>query len=173
MLTFIQTKEYIIWKSIPGWEEYYEVNEFGEVRNKITKHIIIGDINSAGYQRVALYKNGEQGKKYFRHRLVACLFLPNPQNLPEVNHIDGNKTNNHVDNLEWCNRIKNEHHARKKYKGLYKPFYVIYENDSRVDFEFTPELAKELGVTNRTIRNFLQKRSHNYTSYGIKEINYV
>ena len=104
---------------------------------------------------------------------MAQLFLQNSKHYPEVNHIDKNKRNNHVSNLEWCTRTENEHHARKDYRELYKPFYVVYEDGSKSFFEFTPQLAKELGVSKRTIQNYLQKKSKNYTMHGIKEINYV
>ena len=94
-----------MWKTIPDWENY-EVNEYGEVRNKSTQKLIIGDINNAGYQRVCLY-NSPAKKRFFRHRLVAELFLENPNEDQEVNHIDGNKNNNHISNLEWSSRASN------------------------------------------------------------------
>ena len=63
------------------------------------------DFNSKGYARVTL-----SGKRSFVHRLVAQEYIPNPNNLPQVNHIDGNKLNNSVDNLEWCdNKYNNKH----------------------------------------------------------------
>ena len=63
----------IIWKDIKNWEEFYEVNEFGDVRNKITKRFLIGDINSSGYYRVCLYNKTHfpEKERFFRHRLVA------------------------------------------------------------------------------------------------------
>ncbi len=65
-----------------------------------------------GYLSVALYKDGTH-KNYRVHRLVAETFIPNPSNLPQVNHIDGNKLNNNVDNLEWCTSKQNIQHAWK------------------------------------------------------------
>lgn len=173
MLNLFKQKELNIWKPIPEWEDIYEVNEFGEVRNIKTNHMIVGDINSAGYARVALYRNGKCVKRYFRHRLVALLFLPNPHQYPEVNHIDKNKKNNHVDNLEWCTRIHNEHHSKKGDPFFHKPFFVIYNDGHKVFYDFVPQLAQEINVTPRTVQNYLQKKSKNYIAHNIKEINYV
>lgn len=92
------------------WKKYdnlYSVSEQGEVRNDKTMHILIGDINSKGYRRVVL----KGKKKHFVHRLVATLFVDNPDDLPQVNHKDHNKLNNHKDNLEWCDNDYNNKHS--------------------------------------------------------------
>lgn len=70
--------------------------------NKTLKY----DINSKGYARVSLH-----GKRFFVHRLVAKKYIPNPNNLPQVNHINGDKLNNSVDNLEWCDNTYNNKHS--------------------------------------------------------------
>lgn len=111
----------MMWKSVPDSDTYI-VNENGEVKNISTGKYIIGDINTAGYYRVSLCINGKQ-KKFFRHRLVALLFIPNPKNLREVNHIDGDKSNNSISNLEWCDRTHNEHESRRNGLKEYKPFH--------------------------------------------------
>ena len=100
-----------MWRKIPNWEEY-EVDETGKVRNTLTGNTIVGDTNNAGYQRICCYRNKHK-QKFFRHRLVAELFIDNPNNLPEVNHIDVDKTNNSVTNLEWCDRLHNERETRR------------------------------------------------------------
>lgn len=111
-----------IWKSIQGFEGLYEISNFGRV--KILKKrgkkegILKPTLNPKHkYLQARLWKNKKLSGPYF-HRLVAIHFIPNPLNLPEVNHIDGNKTNNHIDNLEWCTKSQNRQHALKL--GLWK-----------------------------------------------------
>lgn len=103
------------WKDVKGFEGKYQVSNLGRVRsfqrckpneNKILKHEIMWN----GYSRVGLCVK-EKKKRCKIHRLVAEAFIPNPDNLPEVNHKDGNKLNNHADNLEWVSRADNMKHA--------------------------------------------------------------
>ena len=100
-----------MWKPIKDWEDLYMVNEFGDVKNIVTGNTIVGDDNGSGYKRVKLWRNKQSEMKY-RHRLVAETFIPNPNNLPEVNHIDSNRSNNHIDNLEWVSRKQNKRHSQ-------------------------------------------------------------
>lgn len=96
-------KEY--WKPVVGYEGLYEVSNWGRVKSiRFGKERILKPFtNKDGYLLVTLSKNGTH-KKFQVHRLVALHFLPNPDNLPEVNHKDENKLNNNAENLEWCNR---------------------------------------------------------------------
>ena len=84
----------------------YEITIDGRVINIHTGKPVKPQINGTGYYRVAIGK-----KLKFVHRLVAQKYLPNPDNLPQVNHKDGNKLNNHVDNLEWVSNRENSLHA--------------------------------------------------------------
>ena len=100
-----------IWRDIKDYEGYYQVSNRGIVKSLNYNHtgkegIMKPHDNGKGYLRVQLCKDGK-GKWYRINRLVAQAFLPNPNNLPEVNHIDGNPKNNNVNNLEWCDRKTN------------------------------------------------------------------
>ena len=97
-----------IWCPIKEYEGLYEVSDKGRVKSlKFGKERILRPVrNNNGYLLVGLRKNGEK-KMYKVHRLVSQTFIQNPDNLPEINHIDEDKTNNKVQNLEWCNRKSN------------------------------------------------------------------
>lgn len=117
-LKFIQEK----WLPCPGFENSYEVSNYGKVRSidryisgrsgLVKGQLIHSDLNQKGYPQLRLYKNNT---KYVRnqHRLLTLAFIPNPNNLPQVNHIDGDKLNNHISNLEWISNSDNMSHAYK------------------------------------------------------------
>lgn len=110
------------WKDIPGYEGYYQVSDLGNVRSlnrqvlRCSKKINIAGrplnltFDKDGYLYCRLCKDSKP-RAYKVHRLVAQAFIPNAQNKPQVNHLDGDKTNNHVENLEWCTISENQIHA--------------------------------------------------------------
>lgn len=100
-------------KPINDYEGLYEINEHGYIRNCKTERQLMGSINSYGYRVVTLVKGGKR-KDCKLHRLLAMTFIPNPNNYLCVNHIDGNKLNNSIDNLEWCTHGMNNKHAREQ-----------------------------------------------------------
>ena len=104
------------WSPIPN--SHYSVSSEGRIRNDETGRIRVTNISRDGYDKVELYKNGVPLRKRV-HRLVAEAFVPNPDNKPQVNHIDGNKLNNSVENLEWVDNSENMIHAYKT--GLATP----------------------------------------------------
>ena len=119
-----------IWRDIKGYEGYYQVSNLGKVRS-LDRYIVnkkgerkhftekyLAQVSRRDYLGVTLSKNNKS-KMFSTHILVAETFIPNPENKPEINHIDGNKQNNKVDNLEWCTRSENELHAYKN--GLANP----------------------------------------------------
>ena len=115
------------WKSIPGYEGLYEISSYGRVksleisyikRNGIRDHkpeiILTPKNNGTGYFIVCLYKN-KTHKYCLIHRLVAQAFIPNPDNLPIINHKNEDKSDNRVENLEWC-----DHKYNSNYNGVLK-----------------------------------------------------
>ena len=108
------TSDKEIWKDIAGWEGIYQISNKGRIKSfkQDKKGKILSLANKkGGYFSFVLQKSGMMSKSTRIHRLVAEAFLPNPHNLPEVNHIDGNKQNNSVENLEWCTRSHNAKHS--------------------------------------------------------------
>ena len=122
-----------IWKDIQGYEGYYQISNLGNVKS-LERTIIRSDgvvqvrkerimnkrISTDGYY-IAKFNVNKKSKSIAIHRLVAQHFIPNPDNLPEVNHIDTNRKNNRVDNLEWCTHQENVAHSAQK--GHYKTRY--------------------------------------------------
>ena len=119
--------DYEVWKDIPNFSKY-QISNMGNVKSKgryrkvgiknqdkcFRKEFIInGFINNKGYRQVTLYDDNQKPKTMRVHRLVAEAFIDNPHNLPQVNHKDGNKMNNTVDNLEWISNYDNMQHAIK------------------------------------------------------------
>ena len=94
-----------IWKDIINFANF-ECSNYGNIRNKRTNNILKGHTRSDGYKEVRI-----KGKNYLYHRIVAMTWLKNHNNFEQINHIDGNKTNNKVCNLEWCTPKQNLEHA--------------------------------------------------------------
>lgn len=130
-----------IWKAIPGYEGSFEVSNLGNFRSldrmvpsrygsprKYPGKSLKVEEMKDGYKRIVLMKDAKK-KRYMCHRLVALTFIDNPNNLPFVNHIDGNRGNNSVNNLEWCTQEENEQHAinvlGKTMKGKTNPKTVL------------------------------------------------
>lgn len=106
------------WK--PIGDTRYSVSNLGNVKNHETGRIMSLHVDNTGYVSVAVKPNrGQETKQWQVHRYVAKAFVPNPDNLPYVNHIDGNKLNNTAQNLEWCTNSHNQLHRNAMYPDLY------------------------------------------------------
>lgn len=161
------------WKSIIGYEGLYEVSNKGNVKslkravsvekkgnsyNKtIEEKIKVPSIDNKGYLRVGLH-NSTGRKTFMVHRLVASAFIPNPENKPCINHKDENKTNNNVENLEWCTEWENSIYGNRSRKigekvsqvphtWLYRPVlqYSI-KGDFIKEFKSLKEAANTVGA---------------------------
>lgn len=103
-----------IWEDISGYEGVYQVSNFGRVKNKNNLIMSLTKNKSGPNYRYMVWLSRYNKKKAFLvHRLVAEAFIPNPDNKPTVNHIDGNPLNNHLNNLEWA--TKSENHLHRVY----------------------------------------------------------
>ena len=106
-----------VWKDIKGYEGLYQVSNTGKARSMNYRNTgnvrrLKPSVNKDGYLQVGLYKEGKY-YRYLVHRLVALTFIPNPNNLPQVNHKDENKANNTVWNLEWCDAKYNSNYGTR------------------------------------------------------------
>lgn len=152
-----------IWKDITGYEGLYQISNFGNVRN-MKFYRAVNIYKHKGYLRVALCKNNHC-THFYVHRLVAQEFLLNPLNKSEVNHIDGDKTNNRIYNLEWCTRKENMEHARKS--GLWK----VTENMRKALIIYHKKGVSQYTMTGSLVRSFdSAKSASDYTNINSSNI---
>lgn len=155
------TKE--VWKDVKDYEGMYQISNFGEVKSfkRKEERIMIKNFSKRQYLNVKLTQKGDP-KTFKVHRLVANAFIPNPENKPQVNHIDGIKTNNRVENLEWCTNKENMHHAivnglKKSIRGEGNPnaklsIEKVKQIKQLLDLGFLQdEVAEVYGVGSRCI----------------------
>ena len=162
-----------IWKDIKGYENLYEISNYGRVRthkNKTTwterhgtrhwKQIYLKEKNPKGRDcRVSLWKDGKV-KDYLVHRLVAFAFIPNDDITRDcINHIDGNPKNNHVENLEWCNYKENSNHAfdNELMRCNNKVVLLRLKDNKRFNFRSMTKASHFLGKSHGYISDYLKK----------------
>lgn len=156
------------WKIINDTTNY-EISNSGRVRNIKTGRILKGRLSKSGYLQVNLTtKETLKQKNYYIHRLVAIYFIENPENKREVNHKNGDKINNHVENLEWVTSSENQKHKHsilKKNKTSQRRIGKFDKNDILLEeYSSILEAAKSFGKSRVNIDNALQKKQK--TAYG-------
>lgn len=164
------------WKDIEGYEGLYQVSNLGRVKRSKGKYmkserILMLFINTPGYLQVMLCKNNKC-KKFTVHRLVANAFIPNPENKPQVNHIDEDKTNIKVSNLEWVTAKENVNHGTRNERSSKKIKAIDIANGEWNDYKSISECARELGLHQSSISMCLKgkrKTSGGYT-FKYKEV---
>lgn len=155
-----------IWCPIKGYEGIYEVSDKGRVRSlKYGKERILKQRRDKdGYIQVDLYKNCDQ-KTCKVHRLVAQAFIPNPDNLPQVNHKDENKTNNSVQNLEWCDCKYNINYGTHNQR-ISKPVLQFTKDGEFVkEWKSATDVKRNLGFAQQYISSCCtgkHKSAYNY-----------
>ena len=105
-------------REIKGYEGHYAITSDGRVWSHKTQKFRSLRTTKKGYLTVGLNKPGEKGRTIFVHRLVANAFIPNPENKPQINHINENKADNRVENLEWCTAYENIHHGGRLHRMM-------------------------------------------------------
>lgn len=164
-----------IWKDIPNYEGLYQVSNTGKVKSiphytrngakcsvRLTKGKILAQYKMPnGYMQVQLSKN-ELREKYYVHRLVASVFLDNKYNLSDVNHIDGNKNNNSVDNLEWCSHRGNQIHMYEN--RMTKKAYPVLCIETNKSYNSMSEAERDTGISHKVIKK-LCETGREYNGY--------
>lgn len=174
-----------IWYPLKGYENLYEISKTGKIKSLKKKHrtfekLLKPKLTKDGYYQVSLYKNGKS--KCLRvHRLVALNFLENPENKEQVNHKDGNKLNNCVDNLEFCTNQENIDHSIRI--GLQKPSGSTNSNAKKIaqynkegtllaTYECCKYAHDITNIPKSTLSKILNKKQKYWKEYYFKEVSH-
>lgn len=146
------------WKEIKDYEGLYWVSNLGHIKNKHNK-ILKPEYSNKDYACIQLRKDSRM-KKYRVHRLVAEAFIPNPLGLPEINHVDENKHNNQVSNLEWCTHIQNMKSYTEKHPERNNNEKAVYCFDLDECFKSITEAAIKTKVNRTSILKACRGQLH-------------
>ena len=171
-------KDGILWSTLPGSIGYL-IGSNGEVIGRRGKPLI-GSVSAKGYPRVKIFDLNNKQKTVTRHRLVAEAFIPNPLNKPQVNHIDADKSNNCISNLEWV--TNDENHSHKMRMGLNNTppgeasHRAKMSNEDALciymDERDYLEISEEYGVSMASVYSIKGRRSWRYITEGMDAIGY-
>lgn len=162
-----------IWIPIQSENGLFSISSCARIKNNTTGKILKQSVGKTGYYQIVTKIGGRNGRnRLFRvHREYAIAFIPNPHGLPQVNHKDGNKLNNSIDNLEWCTAAYNTQHAHKlqlttvhrghensQSKLSKEDREFILKNYSRYDVNYTGRaLAEKFGVDKMQIYRIIKR----------------
>lgn len=163
------------WKTIPGLDSKYKASSDGKIYSLFRKGRLISPfITKDGYERVVLQVKGVR-KHFFVHRLVAMAFIPNPNNLPYINHKDEVKNNNRVENLEWCTKLYNNNYGsvKEKYKTshinhkeLSTPVLCLKDGVVIGEYPSLSEAERQTGISEPNILKCCQNKRHTAGGFG-------
>lgn len=168
-----------IWKDIEDYKGLYQVSNLGRVRSlervdsnghSVKEKVLASFPNRNGYLKVNLYRD-RNIKQVSVHRLVAAAFLDNPDNLPEVNHIDEDKGNNLVENLEWCTASYNTNYGTRNEraaKANEQAIYVITDSGHRYYFDSARKAAEIIGLKVCSVSDCLHGRQKTHRGFSFE-----
>ena len=141
-----------IWKDIKGYEGFYQVSNLGNVKNVRRNSIRKLKEDNSGYLHCLLSVNKVR-KTFLVHRLVATSFIENPENKPLINHINANRSDNRVENLEWCTQKENMNHSRKMGNQFHSSLKGEKHHNTQISNERIALMrkARSLGMTHKDI----------------------
>lgn len=155
-----------VWKDIKGYEGIYQLSNLGRIKN-IKRNIIRRPSgHNGGYQIILLCKEGVM-RGFSIHRLVAEAFIPNPENKPEVNHIDEDKTNNSASNLEWVTSKENNNYGTRVQRSS-KGIIITNTSGKTLEFPSMTACADYLGCTVSSISYCVRNKKQNREGYTFK-----
>mgnify|MGYP002991328437 CR=1 FL=1 len=156
-----------IWKDIEGYKGHYQISNYGNVRSLKKDAFLMKGGYLKGYKIISLWKNGT-GKMFRVHRLVAAAFIPNPENKPCIDHIDGDRANNHADNLRWSTRKQNANNPisieryrkagiiQKPYKQLQIPVQQLKDGFLIGSYSSIREAERATGIAHTSISRVIR-----------------
>lgn len=172
------------WRTVKDYEGVYEVSRRGEVRTLPrllrsrngtlsfeSSKMLVPNPGRRGYLRYVLSMSGKTTLRS-AHRMVADAFIPNPHNLPQVNHIDENKTNNCVENLEWCSAKYNCNFGTRiarisKNRRMYRNIIAVDTDGNKTSFENVKDFCKKTGANSSWARECLLKKTGTCRGYKL------